>query len=194
MGADELFDRPVGRLVEDVAARTPEPGAGAVTALSVTLAAALATMVARFSDDADAEAACEGLRRRAEPLGDADGAAYGRYLAALRLPKVEDPDGRRQQMNETLSAATDVPVQMTEVASEVAGHASRLAREGNPRLRGDAITAALLAAAAARSAAVLVALNLDRVEAFRDDPRPDRTLRLAVEARSAADAVATDLT
>lgn len=188
-----MLDRRVGGLVEDVAARTPEPGAGAVTGLTVASAAALAVMVARFSDDEDTAAACEELRRTAEPLGDADGAAYGRYLAAVRLPRDEDPDGRRNQMTETLSAATDVPVQMAEVAAEVAGHASRLAREGNPRLRGDAVTAALLAAAAARSAAVLVALNLDRVEAFRDDPRPGRTLRLAEEARSAADAVATDL-
>jgi formiminotetrahydrofolate cyclodeaminase len=41
----------------------------------------------------------------------------------------------------------------------VAEIAARLAREGNPNLRGDAVAAALLAEAGARAAAVLVEIN-----------------------------------
>lgn len=182
-----MLDARVGGFVDDVAARTPAPGAGAVTGLVATLAAALAQMVARFSDDDDTGAECEQLRRRVEGLADADGEAYERYLAAVKLPR--DTPGRRERMTETLSAATDVPIEMAEIGAAVAEHAARLAREGNPRLRGDAIAAALTAAAAARAAAALVAINLDGREAFADDPRPARARALGQAAQAAADTV-----
>ncbi|HXP20099.1 MAG TPA: cyclodeaminase/cyclohydrolase family protein, partial [Streptosporangiaceae bacterium] len=58
-----------------------------------------------------------------------------------------------------------------------------LAADGNPALRGDAITAALLAQAAARAAATLVGINLAAVP---DDARHARSkLVLAAIARSA---------
>lgn len=188
MGDDSLLDAPVASLADALAARTPAPGAGAVTGLAATFAAALATMVARFSDDEQAAGACEQLRHRVAPLADEDGVAYERYLDAVRLPR--DTEGRGERVAETLSAATDVPMRMAEGAAEVARQAARLAREGNPRLRGDAVGAALLAAAAARSAAVLVAANLDGKDAFRDDPRPGHARALGAEAQAAADSVA----
>jgi formiminotetrahydrofolate cyclodeaminase len=46
------------------------------------------------------------------------------------------------------------------VAADAAGIASRLAEQGNPNLRGDAVIAVLLADAAARGAAVLVEINV----------------------------------
>ena len=183
------MDARVGALVDAVAARTSAPGAGAVTGLAATLSAALAEMVARFSDDEAAAEACSRLRQRVVPLPNADGAAYGRYLDAVRMPR--EAEGRSERVAETLSAATDVPMQMVEAAAEVAAHAAGLARDGNPRLRGDALAAALVAAAAARSAAELVAINLDGVDAFSHDPRPARARWLARQAQTAADSVAT---
>ena len=185
MPDDPLLDERVGALVDAVGARTPAPGAGAVTGLAATLAAALATMVARFSDDESAARACELLRLRLAPLADADGAAYERFLEAVRLPR-EDPD-RGERMSVTLSAATDVPMQLVELATEVAERAARLALEGNPRLRGDAVAAALVAAAAARSAAVLVADNLGGRAGCADDTRPARARALGAKAQAAAD-------
>lgn len=184
---EPTLDLRVGALVDAVAERTPAPGAGAVTGLTASLAAALASMVARFSDDEAAAAACESLRRQLEPLADADTAAYESYLAAVRLPR--EDDSRPTRMAQTLSAATDVPMRLVELAAEVVAHACRLARDGNPRLRGDALAAALLGAAAARSAAVLVAVNLDGRPAFRDDPRPEQARAQAAEAQRLADGV-----
>ncbi|MBA3720150.1 MAG: cyclodeaminase/cyclohydrolase family protein, partial [Nocardioidaceae bacterium] len=66
-----MLDARVADLVDEVAARTPAPGAGAVTGLVAVLSAALAQMVARFSDDAETVAECARLRRRVEPLADA---------------------------------------------------------------------------------------------------------------------------
>lgn len=182
------LDLRVGALADAVAERTPAPGAGAVTGVTASLSAALTTMVAQFSDDEATADGCQQLQRRLEPLADADAAAYEAYLAAVRLPR--DDNSRAAQLVETLSAATDVPMSLAELTAEVVRHASRLARDGNPRLRGDAVAAALFGAAAVRSAAVLVTLNLDDHSAFCDDPRPGRARQLATEAQAQADGVA----
>jgi hypothetical protein len=63
-----------------------------------------------------------------------------------------------------------VPLEVAEVAAELVQIASELAQSGNPRLRGDAMTAMFLAAAAARAAAVLVCENLAG-EGEGEDPR-----------------------
>ena len=44
--------------------------------------------------------------------------------------------------------------------AEVAGNAARLVEEGNPNLRGDAVTATVLAGASVRAAATLVEINV----------------------------------
>jgi formiminotetrahydrofolate cyclodeaminase len=63
--------------------------------------------------------------------------------------------------------------------------AARLAADGNPALRGEASTAALLAEAGARSAAVLVRINLAGVP---DDERHRRAEALLGEAARSASA------
>ena len=74
-----------------------------------------------------------------------------------------------------LSRAADVPVGIIALAAELAGSAAVLAASGNPNLRGDAQSAALLAQAAASSAARLVAINLADAP---HDPRIGRSARL----------------
>jgi len=56
---------------------------------------------------------------------------------------------------------------MAEVAAELAEIALGLARSGNPNLRGDATTAVLMAVAAAKAGAVLVAENLSDSDSAR---------------------------
>ena len=68
-----------------------------------------------------------------------------------------------------------MPLAVAEAGAEVAKIAARLASDGNPNLRGDALTACLLAQAGVRAAAVLVALNL----ADDADPRRERAAALA---------------
>jgi formiminotetrahydrofolate cyclodeaminase len=63
-------------------------------------------------------------------------------------------------LNAALSEASDVPVAVVTAGARVAHLASRLAEEGNPNLRGDAVAAALLAGAGAQAAGVLVRINL----------------------------------
>ena len=53
-----------------------------------------------------------------------------------------------------------VPLEIAAIGARVAGLAVRVAEAGNPNLRGDAVTGAVLAAASARSAASLVDINV----------------------------------
>ena len=141
--------------------------------MTVSLAAALAGMAARLStgqlDDADEllERA-ETLRERTAPLAQADAAAYGRVMEAQR----EGGD-----VQAALSAAADVPLEVAEVGAEAAEIATRLAKDGNPNLRGDALVAVLLAEAGTQAAVTLVKINLSAAGA--EDGRLNHARQLA---------------
>jgi formiminotetrahydrofolate cyclodeaminase len=157
-------DQPVGQFLDDVAARTPAPGGGGASAMTAALAAGLVAMAARFSQAqlpgaAEIAGRADDLRRRATELVTEDGEAYGCVLEAFALPRDAAGD-RDDRIRAALERAAAVPGEMTQIAAQVAGMAARLAAEGNPNLRGDNISAALLAEAAARSAACLVDINV----------------------------------
>jgi formiminotetrahydrofolate cyclodeaminase len=78
-------------------------------------------------------------------------------------------------------------MEVAETGAEVAAVAAAVAAEGNPNVRGDAITAALLAAAGSRAAAALVRINLAGAES---DDRPARAEHLAAGAARLADEAA----
>jgi methenyltetrahydrofolate cyclohydrolase len=148
-----------------VAAREPAPGGGAAAAMTAALAAGLVAMAARFSDArlpsaADAARQADELRTRAAALADQDAAAYGAVLEAYRLPNDGDGAERRDRIAAALYRAATVPLEIAEIAAQAAGLAAGLAAGGNPNLRGDALAAAHLAEAAARSAAALVDINV----------------------------------
>ncbi len=67
-----------------------------------------------------------------------------------------------------LSDAAEVPLAVLRAGARLASLAARLAQGGNPRLRGDAVVAAVLAGAGAEAAGVLVRINLADVP---DDDR-----------------------
>jgi len=122
-------------------------------------------MGARFSreqwEDADGVVAqAESLRTKVLPLADEDAKAYESVLEALRLPPDIGPDRRDEALGTALSLAADVPLAIAEAALDVATLAAELVERGNPNLRGDAVTAALLAEAAVRATANLVEINL----------------------------------
>jgi formiminotetrahydrofolate cyclodeaminase len=183
---------PLGRFLDLVASREPAPGGGAAAAVAVALAAALAGMAARFSDDqlADAgslAAAAEGLRGRVMPLARADAAAYGQVLDAYRTPRDAGEKERRLRVREALTEAANVPLSIAEIGAEVAGISARLAEEGNPNLRGDALTAAALAGAGVRAAAVLVEINT--TAGGISDDRVERVRRFVTRAAGATEGI-----
>ena len=67
---------------------------------------------------------------------------------------------RTLRLDAAVAGAIECPMLVLEIAAEVATLAADLAARGNRNLEGDAITGALLAEAAARSAATLAQLNV----------------------------------
>ena len=178
----DYLEMPVRRFLDLLAAGESAPGGGSAAAVSVALAAGLSSMAARLSTQQLADAAglaarAEGLRERVAPLARADAVAYGRVLAAQRSLEADE------RVWAALSEAADVPLAVAEAGAEVAGIAARLASEGNPNLKGDALCAVLLADAGVRAAATLVEINLSGEPT--EDGRLGRT-REFVEAAASA--------
>lgn len=190
--------------LEALAAGTPAPGGGAAAAITAALAAALAGMTARLAvgrNDpggeglAQAVTAADELRARLVELADRDSRAFTGVLAALRLPAegAEHALARRAAWRE----AAQVPAEVIRCCREVALLARRMVRDGRPSAAGDALMAALLAAAAAAGSQVNLRLNVqsagrpedlrvlaDQAEILlRDTQRAAAEARLALEER-----------
>ena len=150
MGSSSFLDASLKEFLDSVPARTPAPGGGAVAAITLSLAAGLTAMAARFAPDewerrAEVVGRAEELRARAEPLADADAEAYGAFMSA--------------RTDEAIERIVAIPFELTEIAVEVAELAVAVARDGNPNVSGDAAAGADLAAAVASIAARLVEIN-----------------------------------
>lgn len=148
-----------------LAAREPAPGGGAAAALTGALAAGLVAMAARFSDarlpaSADIARQADELRARAAGLADRDAAAFREVLEAYRRPRDGDGGDRDRRIAAALDTAARVPLEIAEIAAQVAGLAEAVAVGGNPNLKGDSVAAVNLAEASARSAAALVDINV----------------------------------
>jgi formiminotetrahydrofolate cyclodeaminase len=182
---------------EAVAAGTPAPGGGAVAAVTAALAAALTGMVGRLAGARAGESAAgleqvvesaDRLRQRLLELAAEDQAAFQAVVQA------------RRSRDETAIArawhgATEVPAEVVRCCAEVAQSARRVAREGPPSALGDAVMAALLAAAAGAGSMVNLRLNVLaagkpedlRGLADRSEATMRVTQRAAEEARAVAD-------
>jgi methenyltetrahydrofolate cyclohydrolase len=175
----DFLDLSVADYLDQVAQPTPAPGAGPVAATVVALAAGLAAMSAGLSrrqlpEADDLAARALELQDRARPLGRRDAEAYAGVLEALRLPA--DRPERPEAVRAALSAAADVPLEIATIGAAVLDVAADVVRRGNPNLRGDALTACLLAQGAVRSAVALVEINLADAP---EDPRRRRAAELA---------------
>ena len=183
-----LLDCSVADLLDRLAAKQPAPGGGAAAAITAAMAAGLLGMAARFStaqliDSSGRAVHADRVRDQVAALAEQDAEAYQAVLAAFALPSEPDPALRRRQIRRTLQRAAAVPTEIAEVASGIATEAVELAGRGNPNLRGDAFTAATLAAAAARAAAELVRLNVELGEL--DSDLADRAAHAAAVATEA---------
>ena len=186
-----LADHSLRDLLNQVAAQRPAPGGGCSAAWACALAAGLVEMAAAFTlarpryagvhrRMLDVRREAGGLRRRVVDLAERDGDAYEPVLAALRLP-AHHPR-RPGQLDAARSRAAETPLDTAEAAAQVAELAAEAVRTGNVNLQGDAVTGALLAEAACRSAARLVEINL---AGRPEDPRLERAAAAVRRAGSA---------
>ncbi|MEU0542878.1 cyclodeaminase/cyclohydrolase family protein [Nocardia sp. NPDC005978] len=158
--------------LEDLAAKVPAPGGGAVAALHAAQGAALVAMVARYTTrakDADNRpvvdriiAAADTARERALALADADAAAFTAVGAAYKLAKESEADkaSRAEAITAALLEAARVPAAVVAAADEVVSLAAELLPIGNPNVVTDIGAAADAARAAVASSQLNIAINV----------------------------------
>ena len=167
-----LTSRTLGGFLDQLAAKTPTPGGGAVASAVGALGAALGDMVLAYSVGKKALAEHEPvLREASERLGRArlvllelaaeDEAAYGLVNELSRLPA---GDARRSELPAASVAAAQVPLSCMAACVGVLGVLEPLPGITNQYLRSDLAIAAILAEAAARAGAWNVRVNLPGIE------------------------------
>lgn len=180
-----LYDRDLRIMLDEIADPRPAPGAGAVSGVVIAMAAGLIASAARRSHDWDegkgVSAQAQALRSRVERLAEANEEAY---LAALALIDGASQDGERDAaLGEALDTAAELPLAIAECAYDVALLGAEAAEHAVRGGAEDAIAASILAEAAARAAAGLVAANL---VSLPGDERVLHAQRLADAATDAA--------
>ena len=134
-------------------------------------------MGARFAGEDAAAARAAALRDAGLRLAEADAAGYAPVLEACACPRAS-PGARRacaRRCGEPPTCRSRSPRRRPRSPRSRAGSP----REGRPALRGDALTGAELAAARARAAARLVAIDLEHAP---EDPRLARAQAAAERA------------
>ena len=180
-----LYGRDLRVVLGEIAGPSPAPGAGAVSGVVVAMAAGLIASAARRSPDwAEARgvsAQAQALRSRVESLAEANEEAY---LEALALIEGAAEDGGRDAaIGKALDTAAELPLSIAECAYDVVLLGVEAAQHAAPGGAEDAAAAAVLAEAAARAVAGLVAANL---VSMPGDERVVQAQRLADAATDAA--------
>ena len=161
------------RYLDDLASSQSTPGGGSASALTGALGAGLASMVARLTvgkaNYADVQPEIESLiekieqlRSRFQQLVQEDSDAYGRLSECFKMPRGTDEEraARTQAIQERLSDAALVPLEVTERSAELLQHCQRLAEIGNKTVLSDIATGTMLASSAGTGASWMVRTNL----------------------------------
>ncbi len=163
----------IQRYLDDLASARPIPGGGSASALSGAMSAALASMVCRLTlgkaGYEEVQSAIEHileqteqLRARFAELLQEDIAAYGRLVAAYRMPRAtgEERIERAATIQKQLLEAATVPLEVVECAAKLTQLCQRIAEVGNSNVLSDIVAATALADASAEGAASMVRINL----------------------------------
>lgn len=159
--------------LHDLASKKPTPGGGAVASVTAALSAAVAQMVLNYSIGKkklaehrelhdDSLMKLKGVVGRALELAEEDARAYGRLNALWKLD-TDDPK-RLADWDDAVQAAIDAPRGVLDAAVETLRLLNDLCGKTNRMLDSDLAIAAILAEAAARSAAWNIRINLPQVE------------------------------
>jgi methenyltetrahydrofolate cyclohydrolase len=162
----------ISGFLEQLAARSPAPGGGGAAALQAAQAAALAAMVARYSDgpraighreviesvlgDADQ------LRSDCVALIAADAEAFGAVAVAYRLPKgtADQKAARSAAIAAALIPATRPQAEVIAACSRLLGLAEALRPVANRSVIGDLAAAVASLRAAAATGRINIEANL----------------------------------
>lgn len=146
MAGEPLLHQTSGSLLDAFAAPVATPGGVSAAALAAAIAAALVERCA---------AGVPAVRTRAGALRGELTAVADDDIPVLHALATTAPADRAA----AAAAASGPAIRLGAAATEVAGLARTMECDGPPRLRGEALCAALLAEAAAATAAAVIAAN-----------------------------------
>lgn len=169
----DLLNTTIGRFIVDLSAGEAIPGGGTASALTGVMSASLVAMVSNVTladpeckrmhgKAADMARRCAEICARFVELSDADAASYSLYMSALSKPKrtAADRAERNEAVCDAARAAARAALDMVDLCAETASLAVEAAARGAAAARCDAVEAAILARAAAESAAQNVITNV----------------------------------
>ena len=178
-----IVDRSIREFLDELASSAPTPGGGSAAALVGAVGAALLAMVGNLTagkkgyeavDRSMRDLVAESDRLRSElvRLADEDVRVFGEVMAAYRMPRGDDAEraARRAAIQRALLDATEAPLELARVCSEVIDLAATAAEEGNTNVVSDAGVGVVAAHAALRAAALNVWINAGSIDdrAFAD--------------------------
>ena len=159
--------------LDTVAAASPTPGGGSVSAYATAMAAALGQMVAGLSRKKKSQAAyvdrlsqeLDQLRKAADELTEAidlDAAAYDAVIAAFKLPQrdAEEIQAREEAVQSATKAAAEVPMKVAEKGEQLNRRLLQLGVIAAASMKSDLEVARLMAVAGAHGALANVEINL----------------------------------
>ncbi|MGH7216661.1 MAG: glutamate formimidoyltransferase, partial [Nitrospiraceae bacterium] len=148
----------IADFLDTVAAATPIPAGGTVAALVGALAASLGIMGARLSQQQGVEHQLSEISLRLRELMQADGDAYQRFIQATKLEKTDKT--RPAVLSSALHLATEIPLEIAELATKAATLLHACSAGVKPRVRSDLTVGMVLAIAAADAGCHTVAENI----------------------------------
>ncbi|MCI8765731.1 MAG: cyclodeaminase/cyclohydrolase family protein [Lachnospiraceae bacterium] len=167
-----IAEKTIGKWTEELASKEPVPGGGGASALGGALGAALGQMVANLTVGkkryADVEETMQQslihlrtLQEELLALADQDAEVFAPLAKAYGMP-TESPEQKTEKtrvMEERLLAASLVPMQMMEKASDVLNILEELERKGSRMAVSDVGVAVQFARAALLGAVMNVYIN-----------------------------------
>lgn len=159
------------RFLEKVAASTPTPGGGSVSALSGALSASLVAMVAGLSSKKGKakQKGMEEIRKKALTIQrrlframDEDSKSFDAVIKAFRLPRGSEKERlhRVREIQKAYQNATLTPRLVCEQSIQLLEYSKTLVLKGNPNAMSDAGVAAFLADSALAGGLLNVGINL----------------------------------
>jgi len=193
----------LSQFLEAVAAPSPTPGGGSVSALAGSLAAALVEMVINLTTGKkgfeEKEPELQKIRVEARSCREAltgaisqDSLAYEAVMKAYLLPKKteEEKKKRKEAIQQALKRAADPPLFTAAESLKVMQLCREAVEKGNPNTVSDAAVGALLADAALAGGIFNVLVNLSALEDKHSAERMKKELqRLGAEGESIKKAI-----
>ncbi len=170
---EELSLYSLSQLLDAVAAASPNPAGGAVSALVGALSTSLGIMGARLSRQRTIEDHLLEIRQRLCELAQEDGEAYRRFVNAARRP-ISDRD-RPAALSSSLHLATEIPLEIAERAIEAGKLLIDVLKHVKPPVQSD-LTVGITVVCAGAGAALHTAKENLKIQ-------PNQRLKTAIHRR-----------